>query len=146
MGPCEALWLDSDVLLDWLAKREPWNVAALELVERAITGEWEIWFSPLTLANIHYLYRRHAGLAEAAAAIEKLVRIGNIAPMDATHVRQALATRRSDFEDELQIACAKSLSRLSAVITRNLDDYAQAPLPVYTAQGWLDLHPRPVPQ
>lgn len=68
---------------------------------------------PLTLANVHYIYRKHSGNAEALTAIQTLAKIGNIATMDSGHVMRALANCQTDFEDELQIAapplCPNSL-------------------------------------
>ena len=39
MAHSDLLWLDSDILLDWLCARQPWEPAATELIERAIQGE-----------------------------------------------------------------------------------------------------------
>ncbi|MCX6874893.1 MAG: PIN domain-containing protein [Verrucomicrobia bacterium] len=141
MARSESLWLDSDVILDWLANRKPWDAAATEIIERAILGEWALWFSPLTLANVHYIYRKHSGHAEALAAIQTLAKIGNIATMDSGHVMRALAGGQADFEDELQIASASALPELTSIITRNLPDYAHGPVPAMTAQDWLLQHP-----
>jgi predicted nucleic acid-binding protein len=141
MARSELLWLDSDVILDWLANRKPWDAAATEIIERAILGEWAICYSPLTLANVHYIYRKHSDNAASLSAIATLARIGSVATMDSGHVRQALAGGHSDFEDELQIASASSLPGLTAIITRNLTDYSHAPVPAMTAQDWLLQHP-----
>jgi len=143
MARSESLWLDSDVILDWLANRKPWDAAASEIIERAILGEWALWFSPLTLANVHYIYRKNSGIAEALTAIQTLAKIGNIATMDSGHVMRALASGQADFEDELQIASASALPELTSIITRNLPDYAHGPVPSMTAQDWLEQHPAP---
>jgi predicted nucleic acid-binding protein len=141
MALSESLWLDSDIVLDWLANRQPWDAAATELIERSVRGEWALWFSPLTLANVHYVYRKQAGAAKAIVAIHNLAKIGNIATMASGHVTQALASGHGDFEDALQIACAGSLPGLTAMITRNLADYACGSIPAMTAQSWLEQHP-----
>jgi predicted nucleic acid-binding protein len=141
MARSELLWLDSDVLLDWLANRQPWDTAARELMRRGANGDWALWFSPLTLANVHYVYRKQAGAAKAIAAISALVQIGNVAAMDATHVKQAISSGHSDFEDEMQIASASNVPDLSAIITRNLSDYAHSTVPAMTAAFWLQQHP-----
>jgi predicted nucleic acid-binding protein len=107
--------LDSDVIPDWLANRKPWDAAATEIIERAILGDWALWFSPLTLANVHYIYRKHSGNAEALTAIQTLAKIGNIATMDSGHVMRALASGQADFEDELQIASASALPELTSI-------------------------------
>lgn len=143
MAHSDAIWLDSDVILDWLAARQPWDAAATEIIERAILGEWILWISPLTLANVHYIYQKHAGAAKAIAAIQTLTNIGVIATMDSTHVMQALASGHSDFEDEMQIASASAVNGLTAIITRNLPDYSHGPIPAMTAQTWLEQHPTP---
>ena len=141
MARSEAVWLDSDVILDWLANRQPWEAAATEIVERSVLGHWDLWFSPLTLANVHYLYRKQAGGEKARAAIQALVRIGKVATMDAAHVMLAISSGRSDFEDEMQMASAADVPNLRAIITRNLPDYAQSPVPTMTAASWLQAHP-----
>jgi predicted nucleic acid-binding protein len=141
MARSDLLWLDSDVILDWLAGRNPWDAAATEIIERAILGEWALCFSPLTLANVHYIYRKHSGSAESLAAIATLAKIGRVATMDSSHVLQALATGHSDFEDELQIASASTLPGITAIITRNLADYSHGSVPAMTAQDWLLEHP-----
>ena len=137
MALSDCLWLDSDIILDWLAQRQPWNAAAKELIRRGVQGAWDLCFSPLTLANVHYIYRKQAGSDQTLIAIRKLASLGKVISMDATHVQQALASGRTDFEDALQIACASQIPVLSAIITRNLSDYAHGPVPALTADQWL---------
>lgn len=141
MARSDLLWLDSDVLLDWLANRKPWDAAAIEIIERSILGEWALCFSPLTLANVHYIYRKHSGGAQSLSAIVALANIGSVATMDSGHVSQALASGHSDFEDELQIASASTHPGVTAIITRNLTDYGHSSIPAMTAQDWLLKHP-----
>lgn len=90
MARSDSLWLDSDIILDWLAARQPWDAAATEIIERAVLGEWVLWISPLTLANVHHIYRKHAGATNAMAAIQTLTSMALIATMDSSHVRQAI--------------------------------------------------------
>lgn len=136
-----SLWLDSDVILDWLTKRQPWVAGITELVRRSVTGDWCLWVSPLILANVHYLYRKQEGSVKALEAIRQLTMIAEVAPLNSTHVQQALAAKNRDFEDALQIACASQVPGLSAIITRNLRDYQHASVPTMTADAWLEQHP-----
>jgi predicted nucleic acid-binding protein len=138
MAHSDLLWLDSDIILDWLAKRSPWDEAATQVIERAVLGDWQICYSPLTLANVHYIYRKYRGNAESLTAINLLARIGSVATMGSVHVRQALNMGRQDFEDELQIAAANAVAGITAIITRNLADYAHTSVPTMSAQDWLD--------
>ncbi len=141
MARSELLWLDSDIILDWMASREPWDADATALIDRAILGHWQLCFSPLTLANVHYIYRKQAGSSKALAAIRTLVQMGKVATMEAAHVIAALAAAHSDFEDQIQIASAADVPDLTAIITRNVTDYAKSPVPAMTAGDWLSQHP-----
>ncbi len=69
--------------------------------------------------------------------------VGTIADLTAAHVRKALAGKQPDFEDELQIACAGSVPGLTAIITRNLSEYAHSPVPAMSASDWMASHPLP---
>jgi hypothetical protein len=48
----------------------------------------------------------------------------------------------SDFEDNLQIACAVKAG-LDAIVTRNPKDFADSPVPVLTPAELLALLPKP---
>lgn len=141
MAHSEALWLDSDVILDWLMKRQPWFPSIDSLIRRSINGDWELWISPLTLANVYYIHRKQDGSVKAQRAIWGLTQLANVATLDCTHVASALSAGRTDFEDELQIASASSIPGLSAIITRNLSDYSHSHLPSMTADTWIQQHP-----
>lgn len=93
------------------------------------------------LGSRHSLWRTFTTSATAIAAIQTLTNTGTIATMDSSHVMQALASGHSDFEDEIQIACGSAVTGLTAIITRNLSDYSNSPVPAVTAQAWLEQHP-----
>lgn len=142
MAPSDTLWLDSDVLLDWFALREPWWQDAKLILRRATLGHWNTAVSPLTLANVHYVLRKSAGTTASLSAIRNLIALGTtVASLEEPHVLAALASGKADFEDELQIACATSVKGISAIITRNLSDYSHAVLPAMSASDWLARHP-----
>ncbi len=141
----EVLWLDSDVLLDHLASRTPWNGAALELFSRAARNEIGLWVSPLILANVFYVLRKIAGSEAAILEIRAISALLGIAGMGRDEVIRALGTGRLDFEDELQIATASNIEGLSAIITRNARDYAGAGIRVLSAETWLSENP-PAPE
>ncbi len=98
MAPSEAVWLDSDVFLDWLCKRQPWNTHATELLSRAVDGHWLVFTSALSLANVFYIHRKQEGSQAALEGIKSLMLFVRVAPMEESHVFQALSTGYSDFE------------------------------------------------
>jgi hypothetical protein len=54
-----------------------------------------------------------------------------ISNVDRSKLEAALISDLKDFEDALQIACA-SLDRLDAIVTRNMNDFRGANLPIFS--------------
>ena len=52
-------------------------------------------------------------------------------------VYNALRLAGPDFEDSLQIACAKAAS-CDVIVTRNLKHYKDVPIPVFTPEDFLN--------
>jgi predicted nucleic acid-binding protein len=143
MARVESLWVDSDILLDYLGNRQPWVSAASQLLDLATTSEVKLWVSPLILANVFYLLRKQIGTEQALESIAILASLLEIAGMGRNEVHAALASARSDFEDALQTATAEAVPGLSALITRNVRDYALSRIPAMTAEAWLAIHRSP---
>jgi hypothetical protein len=61
-----------------------------------------------------------------------------IVPVDRTALEMATTLPGSDFEDNLQIACAVQAC-LDAIVTRNPQDFAGSPVPVLTPAELLAL-------
>jgi predicted nucleic acid-binding protein len=133
----EVLWIDSDILLDHLSQRTPWQDFAQQLLLKAAMGEIALWVSPLIVANVFYVQRKLDGSTEALVKLKALLQILNIAAMGSREVRAALDSGHPDFEDALQIATAGTVPGLTAVITRNTGDYSSCGIPVRTAEAWL---------
>ena len=140
MPVAEVLWIDSDILLDHLSQRTPWQAFAQQLLLSAATGEVALWVSPLIVANVFYVQRKLDGSAETLSKLKALLQILNIAGMGSREVLAALDSNRPDFEDAVQIATAETVPDLSAIITRNTGDYVSSGIPIKTAEAWLADH------
>lgn len=54
----DKVFLDTNVLLDYLAARVPFDRAAKTLIQRADAGEIELYVSVLSICNIAYILRK----------------------------------------------------------------------------------------
>ena len=61
----EKVFVDSDIILDLLAKREPYYRAAAGLFSKADKKELEIYISPLIFSNLFYILRKMTGRSKA---------------------------------------------------------------------------------
>jgi predicted nucleic acid-binding protein len=128
--------LDTDVVLDLVLEREPFAEAARELFDWIARGECDGYVSAITPVNVFYLGRKSKGGDATKRAIRDLLAAVRVCPVDQNVLDDALASLITDYEDAVQHASAKA-SQLDAIVTRNLDDYRSAVLPVFTPADFL---------
>jgi len=130
--------LDLNVALDALLGREPWRAEADAIWDANRDGRIDAWISAAALPTLFYVVRKQADLARAHVAVTNCLRSLEIVPVDRTALEMATALPGSDFEDNLQIACAVE-ARLDAIVTRNPKDFTGSPVLVLTPAELLAL-------
>jgi predicted nucleic acid-binding protein len=130
--------LDLNVLLDALLGREPWRAEADAIWDANREGRIGGRVSAAALPTLFYVIRKQEGLARAHLAIANCLRSLEIVPVDRKVLEIATTLPGSDFEDNLQIACAVE-AKLDAIVTRNPKDFAGSPVPVLTPTELLAL-------
>lgn len=134
------IFIDSDVILDVLSNREPFNQHAETLFQKIDKGDVEAFTSPLVFANLFYLLRKQVGSAKAGALLKKLRLLLKVLPMNDKVVDSALASPMSDFEDALQFHCA-SIAGVDTIVTRNARDFKNVPGALFTPEEYLKSMP-----
>lgn len=128
--------LDTDVVLDLLLDREPFAEAAAELWELNRQRRYEGYICAITPVNVFYIARKLKGRDEARQLVVKLLTALRVCSVDSIVLQGALSLSFTDFEDAVQHASAAS-NLLDVIITRNIDDYKAATLPVFTPVDFL---------
>ncbi|MDB5048873.1 MAG: twitching motility protein PilT [Fibrobacteres bacterium] len=130
------VFVDSDVILDVLADREPHSGPAKRLFSLMDKGVVEGFTSPLIFSNLVYLLRKQNGHAAAKSQLKKLRILFKVLPMDEKVVDSALDSTLADFEDALQYHCA-SKAGIETIVTRNGRDYKGIPGTLLTPDEFL---------
>lgn len=130
------LFLDSDVLLDWLLKSEPFSSFTQTLINESIGNDFKINTSTLVIANINFVLSKHTNIVSARYHLKKLVKLITILPFESDIMDLALASTFHDFEDSIQFFIAEKF-KCDAIITRNIKDYKKSTIPVLTAEQFL---------
>lgn len=135
--------LDTDVLLDLFLDREPFAETAAALWEANERGDFEGYISAITPINLFYITRKLKDLATARQAVVELVATLRVCPVDQETLQSALSLSLEDYEDAVQHASAAA-NQIDVIVTRNLEDYVGATLPVYSPKDFLKrLYPTP---
>jgi predicted nucleic acid-binding protein len=120
--------LDVDVILDVLARREPFFGDSAALLAACETGICEGLVAAHTVTTLWYLLAKHHDAAYARSRVSELLRIVQVAPVDADVIQRALVGGLADFEDGVQMAAATGAAA-DYVVTRNLADFSRGPVP-----------------
>ena len=123
--------LDTNVLLDVLLKRDPWVAESSAVWQAHDEGQIVGYVMACAIADIFYIARRLTALETARTAVRICLEAFEICAVDHQALEQARALPGSDFEDNLQIACA-SLAGLDAIVTRDEKGFRAAAIPVLT--------------
>jgi predicted nucleic acid-binding protein len=129
--------IDTNVILDYVLKREPFAQAAFDCLDQLIINKDKVWLTASTITDIFYVTRK--ALHNAAAAknvISKLINAFNIAAVDKNDCLNALHTKMDDFEDALVIQCAGRI-KVEYIITRNNKHFINSSVPAISPGDFL---------
>lgn len=130
------LFVDSDIILDLLAQREPHYIHAAKLFTLIDRRDVLAFTSPLVFANLHYLLKKLTSNVSALKSLRKLKTLLNILPIDEKVIEQSLNSEFNDFEDAIQYFTAVN-NGITLIITRNKVDYKKSKIDVLTAEEFL---------
>lgn len=131
--------LDSDVVLDFLLKRTPFNVVAKELFTLALNEKIEICISSLAIANIYYLLQKAIGKVESLILLREILNFSKILSVGQHEILEAIISDFLDLEDSIQHQTALNNTKIKGIITRNIKDFKKSKLPVYSPESFLSL-------
>jgi predicted nucleic acid-binding protein len=136
---------DTNILLDVVLAREPWEAEASALLDRAARGEVEGYVAAHAVTTIHYLVERARTRTVALSAISDLLSIVDVAPVGRDDIHRALTLGLKDFEDAVQVVAALGVGA-DYLITRDAKHFRTAPIEVRTPGEVLALYRTRVPR
>jgi predicted nucleic acid-binding protein len=131
--------VDINVLLDVFQQREPHYAASAQVVSLVAEGKLTGVCAAHGLTTLYYLVRKHATKADAEAAMDRLLRHFQIGNLDAAGWRRARLLAMDDFEDAA-VAAVAEVTGSTFVVTRNVLDFAQSPVPAIAPVDFLIQH------
>ena len=132
------IFIDVNVFIDVMTKRSGWpeSLRVLNLARRS--PEIESWTSALTLPLLYFFRRRVVDEKTARADAQAILKGVHLVALSQTILVHALASGGPDFEDNVQLASAESISVIH-LITRNKKDFDTSQTTVLNPEEWLVL-------
>ncbi len=129
---------DTNIVLDFLQERELFLPEALALFTAHDEKKIDAFVSAITPVNVFYIIRKEAGLQKAVEVVLAILDTLDVCIIDKQILEEAAKLPVTDYEDAVQIASAQSQG-LDAIITRDVKDYKNSPLPVYSPADFITL-------
>ena len=128
--------IDTNVIIDFLAVREPFYESALQVIEKCASGAADGYIAFHSLPNLWYIFRK---IPEETRRdwLEKICMILKVACASQESVLRAIRMDNfKDFEDCLQDRCAEEVMA-NYIITRNVSDFEASVIPAIEPEKWL---------
>ena len=125
------LLLDTNVLIGFLAKREPFYEDARELMALSLTGIAELWMSSLQVTDLVYILSNGGKAAQqdaARSAVRGLRKIVHVCAPGEQQVDDALESGWKDSEDAFVYEAAR-LVGANRMVTRDKIGYVRSRIP-----------------
>jgi predicted nucleic acid-binding protein len=130
--------LDTNIVIDALASRVPFNEDAEKIILHAAARRINAAITASTASDIYYLTRKYLKNEEQTiAAMKKLFAIVDIIAVDRMDCMNAFNTGITDYEDSLLYVCAKKRES-ACIVTRNTNDFKKSNIPILTSSEFVN--------
>ncbi len=131
--------VDTNVIIDALTSREPWNTSAEKIFLFGANHVVDLYITASSATDIYYLVRKYLHNAEEAKKVMgKLYSFIEILDVSGTDCVEAIASPIADYEDAVveKVASRKGMDYL---ITRNIKDFQYARVKVILPDEFISL-------
>lgn len=130
------VFVDTNVLLDVLARREPFYAEAAHIWSLAERGKIKGLVSVISFNNVYYVVRRASSRKSAERALKLIRGVFAPVPLSVQVLNQAIDAEFRDFEDAIQFHSAIQ-AQAECLVTRDADHFPGKDLPVLTPTAFL---------
>ncbi|NLV17005.1 MAG: PIN domain-containing protein [Syntrophomonadaceae bacterium] len=129
--------IDTNVILDALLARVPFDEPAQKLFIMAAEDKISACITANSVTDLHYLLHKYLrDDTQCRQALLKLFTLFNILDVTGADCEKALELPMPDYEDALLAVCAKR-GKVDCIITRNLKDFNDSPVKAISPDDFL---------
>jgi predicted nucleic acid-binding protein len=130
------LFLDTNVLIDLIDKREPFYNDIAVIASMAENKDFKLAASSLSFVNTVYVVSRNVEEKLVLEALKKLRIICEVSNIDEIVIDKSLISNFNDFEDAVQYFSALH-HKSEIILTRNKKDFKNSEIPTMTPSEFL---------
>lgn len=126
------IFLDTNVLIDFLADRRPFSLEAARLFDNSLKRKIRIFISAVSYNNIYYILRQSLSHNETIKMLAELNEWTEIIDVSKDIIQKSIKSDFKDFEDAIQYNCARSSNKIEFIVTRDTKDFRSSTIPILT--------------
>ena len=130
------VFVDTNIILDWLANRAPFAESAQQLFYRAEIKKVELMTSTMAFISAEYILRKQVGKEKTLVLLAGIRKLLNVCSAGPHIIDLCLVSPFRNFEDAFQyynaVACGAEV-----IISRNQKDFAPGDLLIISAEAFL---------
>lgn len=130
------IFIDTNIFLDALLKREPFKIYAEDLLNHCDDRTFTAFTSCVSFTNITYFLQRY-NKSDHVETLERILNTITIIPLENKDFKKALSLNFSDVENAYQYTAALKERGMKFIITRNTNDFKKSTIPVISAKDFL---------
>lgn len=128
--------VDTNVVLDVMLGRKPHLMDSASVLAAVEASKCGGLLSATTVTTIHYIAERQIGRQATLGRISDLLSLFGVAPVNQAVLTSELGLGMADFEDAVLHEAAVQAGA-DCIVTRNINDFGSAKIPVYTPAQFL---------
>ena len=132
------VFIDINILMDIYAERKLFIKSSLAVYVLGIDKKINLFTTSNTITTLHYLLKKILSEEKIRLTLEHIIEHVSIIPIDINIIKKSLKSSHKDFEDAIQIISAQSIKDMDCIVTRDLKDYKNAEINVFTPDDFLN--------
>jgi len=135
----KSFFIDTNILLDFLADRKPYSDHAATIFENQQQSKIYLYVSAISFNNLYYIISKIEGHKTAIRLLKELSDLVTIIPLEQSIIQRSLDSSFADFEDAIQYYSALKIRNIKGIITRNTKDFRKSEIAILTPELALKL-------
>ena len=132
------IFVDTNILLDVILRREGFYGPAAEVWADCETGKVQGYVSAISLNNMHYVMRKFAAPDAALEYVRLVLHVFSVVPLDEAVLRLAVDLPQKDFEDAIQLFSAVRV-KADCIVTRDRAHFPESYMPIVSPGEYREL-------
>jgi predicted nucleic acid-binding protein len=134
------VFLDTDIILDFLGDRKPFSQAALKIFLAGHNKQIALYTSSNSITTAYYILCKLTSEKRSRELITDLLGHITIIPVTHSTLESAFTSSFKDVEDAVQFYTALTTSEMDCIVTRNIKDYKRSTLTVISSDEFIKTH------